>query len=81
MLNYSSIGLLPIDEVAQDYLKFCVDYDNSIGNTKYVLGKMYKLNNERLQKKKYGREVEDSEKLEQIWLVLYANCHHFLFFN
>ncbi|XP_055298645.1 tRNA-dihydrouridine(20) synthase [NAD(P)+]-like isoform X2 [Sitodiplosis mosellana] len=59
-------GLLSIDDVAHDYLKYCVDYDNSVANTKYVLGKMYNLNDDKLQKKKFGREVEDAEKLEQI---------------
>ena len=63
----SFTGLLPIDEVAHDYLKYCVDYDNSVANTKYVLGKMYKLNNDKLQRKKFGREVEDAETLELIW--------------
>lgn len=59
--------MLPIEEVARDYLKYCVDYDNSTANSKYVLGKMYKMNNDCLMKKKFNRDFESAEKMEQIW--------------
>ncbi|XP_055298646.1 tRNA-dihydrouridine(20) synthase [NAD(P)+]-like isoform X3 [Sitodiplosis mosellana] len=59
-------GLLPIDEVARDYLKMCVDFDNPAINTKFVLETMYKLNNDKISKKEFGREFLDAEKLDQI---------------
>lgn len=65
---YSIIqGLLPFEDVIKEYLKLCVDYDNSVGNTKYTIEKMYKLNGEKIQKKKFGRDFENAETLEQIW--------------
>lgn len=51
----------------KDYLKLCVDYDNSVGNTKYTIEKMYKLNGDKIQKKKFSRDFENAETLEQIW--------------
>ena len=59
--------MLPIEEVAREYLKYCVDFDNPPINTKYVLESMYKMNNEKLWKKEFGAEVFEAEKLEQIW--------------
>lgn len=67
MLFVLLLGLLSLEEIARDYLKLCVDYDNSVANTKYVLGKMYKLNHEDLMKKKFNRDFESAESLEQIW--------------
>lgn len=61
------VGLLPHEEVTRDYLKLCVDNDNSVANTKYVIEKMYKLNHDKIQKKKFSREFEDAGNLEQIW--------------
>lgn len=72
-------GLLPLEEVAVEYLKLCVDYDNSVGNTKYVLGKIYKFNNQDLMKKKFNREFENAESLEKLWLVMKKSP--FLFHN
>lgn len=63
-------GPLSLEEVATEYLKLCVQYDNSVANTKYVLGKMYKYNNQDLMKKKFNREFENAQSLEQIWYFI-----------
>lgn len=63
------LGLLSVEDVMKDYLKLCVDYDNSVGNTKYTIEKMYKLNGDKIQKKKFSRDFENAETLEQIWYV------------
>lgn len=59
-------GLLSLHDLAQEYLKFCIDYDNSVANTKFVLGKMYKYNGDNLMNKKFNREFESAESLVQI---------------
>lgn len=59
-------GLLPLEEVAQEYLKFCIEYDNSVANTKFMLGKMYKYNGDNLMNKKFNRDFEAAESLVQI---------------
>lgn len=69
--------------MVKDYLKLCVDYDNSVGNTKYTIEKMYKLNGDKIQKKKFSRDFENAETLEQIWyaycIVLnFLNCNYIL---
>lgn len=63
---FSFTGLLPLEELAQEYLKFCIEYDNSVANTKFVLGKMYKYNDDSLMKKKFNRDFESAESLVQI---------------
>ena len=37
-------GPLPRDEVVRDYLRFCVRYDNTTQNTKYVVQQMLQVN-------------------------------------
>lgn len=61
-------GPLPIDDVAREYLKLCIDFDNSVLNTKYALAKMYRPV-KKIQKTPIGRMFEDAESLEQIWFV------------
>lgn len=61
-------GPLPIDEVALEYLKLCVDFDNSVANTRYSLGTMYKPL-KKIQKTPLGRQFDDTNSLEEIWLV------------
>lgn len=58
--------MLPLEEMAQEYFKFCIDYDNSVANTKFVLGKMYKYNGDSLMNKKFNREFEAAESLIQL---------------
>lgn len=58
--------MLGLEELAKEYLKFCIDYDNSVANTKFVLGKMYKYNGDNLMNKKFNREFEAAESLVQI---------------
>lgn len=61
-------GPLPIDDVAREYLKICVDYDNSVSNTKYTLSTMYRPV-KKIQKSPMGRLFDDTESLEQIWFA------------
>lgn len=60
-------GLLPIEQLAKEYLKLCIDFDNSVANSKYAVGKMYKYNDQKIQKMKFGREFTDAENLDQVW--------------
>lgn len=61
------LGLLPIETLVKEYLKLCVDFDNSVVNTKYAIEKIYKYNQQKIQKMKFGREFQDAETLEQVW--------------
>lgn len=50
-----------------EYLKICIDYDNSVSNTKYSLEKICKMNGEKIQRKKFAKEFEDATKMVDIW--------------
>lgn len=60
-------GLIPIDVVIPEYLKLCIDYDNSLVNTKYAIQKFHKYNGNRIEKLKFSREFEDAAEMHQIW--------------
>lgn len=64
-------GPLLIDDLVPEYLKMCVDFDNSVPNTKYAISTMYK-SIKKIRKTKYGREFEDATTLEGIWCVFAA---------
>lgn len=50
-----------------EYLKLCVDYDNSLTNTKYAVEKFHSLNGRKISKMKISREFEDAEKMADVW--------------
>lgn len=56
-------GLLDLDDVIKDYLKYAVDYDNSPSNTKYCIQNMLK----ELQETPRGKKFLECQTLEQIW--------------
>lgn len=59
-------GLLPMDTVITEYLKLCVDYDNSPSNTKYCVQNILR----ELQETSRGRKFLECQTLEQIWYAL-----------
>lgn len=56
-------SMLPLDEVITEYLKLCVDFDNSAHNTKYCVQNMLR----ELQETPRGKIFLESQTLEQIW--------------
>ncbi|RZB62221.1 Dus domain containing protein [Asbolus verrucosus] len=56
-------GLLDLEDVIVDYLKYAVDYDNSPSNTKYCIQNMLK----ELQETSRGKKFLECQTLEQIW--------------
>ncbi|XP_059617344.1 tRNA-dihydrouridine(20) synthase [NAD(P)+]-like [Phlebotomus argentipes] len=54
--------MLPLDEVITEYLKLCVDFDNSAHNTKYCVQNMLR----ELQETPRGKIFLESQTLEQI---------------
>lgn len=56
-------GLKELDSVIKDYLKICVDYDNSPNSTKYCVQNMLK----ELQETPRGKKFLECQTLEQIW--------------
>lgn len=66
-------GLIPIDQLVPAYLKLCIDYDNSVENTKYSIQKIHKYNGDKIEHKKFSREFENATELRQIWYVCVWN--------
>lgn len=60
-------GTIPIDSIIPEFLTFCIDYDNSLANTKYTIQKFHKYNGKRIEKMKFSREFEDATEMHQIW--------------
>lgn len=60
-------GLIPVDEVAREYLKLSVDYDESFVNVKYFLEKLYKANGKRVRKFEFAKDFDDAKDLADIW--------------
>lgn len=67
-------GLIPIDQLVTEYLKLCIDYDNSVVNTKYSIQKIHKYNGDKIEHKKFSREFENATELRQIWWVCVCVC-------
>lgn len=59
-------GMLPVEKVIPEYLKICIDYDNSHINMKYCIQIMHKKV-KKVQKTNIGRSFNDAESLEEIW--------------
>lgn len=64
-------GLIPVQEVACEYLKLCVDYDESYVNAKYFLEKLYKANGRRIRKldfvKNFDENFDEIDSLDGLW--------------
>lgn len=60
-------GLIPVDELAREYLKLSVDYDESFLNVKYFLEKLYKANGKRVRKLEFAKEFDNAKNLADIW--------------
>lgn len=61
------VGLLDPNAIIPEYLKLCIDYDNSISNTKYTIEKIHKMNGERIQRQKFAMEFEQAAQLADVW--------------
>lgn len=59
-------GILPVEEVIPEYIKMCIEYDNSPINMKYCIQIMHKKI-KRIQKTKIGRYFDLAESLEELW--------------
>lgn len=55
-----------MDDVIQEYLKLCVEYDNSATNSKYCVQMMLR----ELQETPRGKKFLECQTLEDIWYVL-----------
>lgn len=58
-------GKKPLDDVISDYLKLCIEYDNSPSNTKYCVQNMLK----ELQETPRGKKFLECQTLEQICAI------------
>ena len=58
-------GPLPVNDVAREYIKTAIDYDNISGNTKYCLAQIMHQNMETAE----GRKLMAAHTMEEIWLV------------
>lgn len=58
-------GLIPMDDVIVEYLKYAVDYDNAPSNTKYCVQNMLK----ELQETPRGKKFLETQTLEQICVI------------
>lgn len=56
-------GLLELEDVIQEYLKLCIEYDNTPANSKYCVQMMLR----ELQETPRGKKFLESETLEEIW--------------
>lgn len=56
-------GLLPLDDIIFEYLKTCVDFDNSGFNAKYCVQMMLR----ELQETPRGKRFLECQTLEEIW--------------
>lgn len=56
-------GQLPLDDVIAEYLKLCIDYDNSSTNAKYCVQMMLR----ELQDTPRGKRFLECQTLEEIW--------------
>lgn len=67
-------SLLPLDEVIEQYIKLCVDFDNNVINTKYVIQQMLGP----LQETPRGRVLLSAQSLKTICELwhLKSYCDH-----
>lgn len=56
-------GQLPLDDVISEYLKLCIEYDNSATNAKYCVQMMLR----ELQETPRGKLFLECQTLEDIW--------------
>ena len=67
-------GLLDLETVIVEYLKYAVIYDNSPSNTKYCVQNMLKD----LQETPKGKKFLECQTLEQIWYDMLRNAFKFM---
>lgn len=60
-------GLIPYEEVAREYLKLAVDYDESVVNAKYFIEKLYKRNGRKIRRVETFRNFDKIRTLEELW--------------
>lgn len=63
------VGVGDLETVISEYLKLCVEYDNSAHNSKYCVQMMLREQ----QESERGRKFLDCQTLEEIWYAN-ANC-------
>lgn len=61
-------GLLPLDEVINEFLTLCIEYDSTWANAKYCVQMMLRD----LQESPRGRKFLECQTLEDIWLVSFC---------
>lgn len=57
------IGLLPLHDVIREYLRVCIDYDNTPTNSKYCVQMMLREQ----QESPLGKKFLECQTLEDIW--------------
>lgn len=62
-----SSGLLDRDEIIHEYLKVCVDYDNTVLNTKYAIELLYSMNGRSIFRADFREAYEKAATLEELW--------------
>lgn len=60
-------GLLDRDEIIREYLKVCVDYDNTVLNTKYAIELLYSMNGKSIFRTDIREAYEKAQLLEDLW--------------
>lgn len=60
-------GLIPVPEIACEYLKLCVDYDESVVNAKYFLEKLYRCNGRKIRKLENFENFDEAKDLMGLW--------------
>lgn len=65
-------GLLDRDDIIREYLKVCVDYDNTVLNTKYAIELLYSMNGKSIFRTDFREAYEKADKLEKLWWVSIA---------
>lgn len=63
----SNTGLVDRDEIIREYLKVCVDYDNTVLNTKYSIELLYTMNRKNIFRTELREEYEKAQNLEELW--------------
>lgn len=57
------VGQMPLEDVICEYLRLCVEYDNSPTNSKYCVQMMLR----ELQESPRGKKFLECQTLEDIW--------------
>lgn len=60
-------GLVDRDDIIREYLKVCVDYDNTVLNTKYSIELLYTMNRKNIFRTNMREAYEKAQNLEELW--------------